>query len=57
MVHSKEIAVRGGARPAAPSWPGSVFDIVFVFTRRVEGWNFAQVRQVLLAGDSTKPIS
>jgi hypothetical protein len=34
-----------------------VFDIVFVFTRRVEGWNFAQVRQVLLAGDSTKPIS
>jgi hypothetical protein len=43
--------------PPPTSWPDSVFDIVFVFTRSDNGWNLAQVPQVLLAGDSTHPIS
>jgi len=43
--------------PPPPSWPDSVFDIVFVFTRSGNGWNFTQVPQELLAGDSTTPIS
>jgi hypothetical protein len=43
--------------PPPASWPSSVFDIVFVFTRNGNGWNVAQVPQELLAGDSTTPIS
>jgi hypothetical protein len=39
------------------SWPDSVFDTVFVFTCSDSGWNFAQVPQMLLAGDSTEPIA
>ena len=36
--------------PPPTSWPGSVFNIVFVFTRSGNGWNFTQVPQELLAG-------
>jgi hypothetical protein len=45
------------APPPPTSWPSSVFDVVFVFTRSGNGWNFTQVPQELLAGDSTTPIS
>jgi len=50
----------GGVTPKPPgSWPGSRFDIVYVFTRAAggSGWAFAQVPQMLLAGDSPSPIS
>jgi hypothetical protein len=48
----------GKVTPKPPkSWPGSRFDMVFVFTRSGSGWDFAQVPQMLLAGDSAKPFS
>jgi hypothetical protein len=48
----------GAVTPTPPQdWPGGRFDMVYVFTRNGDGWNFAQVPQVLLAGDSTKPIA
>jgi len=37
-------------------WPGSRFDIVWIFDRQGNGWSFAQVPQCLLSGDSPKPI-
>ncbi|QUQ64020.1 hypothetical protein [Kutzneria sp. CA-103260] len=46
-----------GVTPAAPtSWPDDRFDVVWVFTRDGGGWRFAQVPQMLLGGDSDKPI-
>lgn len=43
--------------PAVPtSWPGDRFDVVWVFTRKGNGWQFSQVPQELLAGDLTTPI-
>jgi len=47
----------GAISPAPPkTWPGDRFDIVYVFTRNGTGWDFTQVPQLLLAGDSTTPI-
>ncbi|GAB2540831.1 hypothetical protein [Nocardia heshunensis] len=47
----------GTVTPTPPkSWPDDRFDIVYVFTRSGAGWNFTQVPQVLLAGDSPTPI-
>jgi broad specificity phosphatase PhoE len=39
-------------------WPGSRFDLVWVFDRTNGSlqWNFAQVPQLLLPGDSSNPI-
>jgi len=40
-------------------WPGSRFDLVWIFDRRntTPGWDFAQVPQLLLSGDSEAPIA
>ncbi|MEU7146040.1 histidine phosphatase family protein [Nocardia sp. NPDC046473] len=47
----------GAVDPAPPkSWPGERFDMVYVFTRRGDGWGFTQVPEILLAGDSPTPI-
>jgi hypothetical protein len=49
----------GTVKPAVPQhWPGSRFDIVWVFTRQGDGsWAFTQVPQLLLAGDETSVIT
>jgi hypothetical protein len=47
----------GLAGPRVPSvWPGDRFDMVFVFTRIGKTWSFAQVPQLVLAGDSATPF-
>lgn len=51
------IAHLGPVTPKPPTtWPGSRFDVVYVFDRHGEGWKFSQVPQLLLAGDSPHPI-
>jgi broad specificity phosphatase PhoE len=48
-----------GNRTTCPQhWSGSRFDLVWVFDRQsaTGGWSFAQVPQMLLSGDSAKPI-
>ena len=48
--------------PAAPKiWPGNRYDIVWVFVKTTTsngqtGYRFSQVPQLLLPGDSSKPI-
>lgn len=38
-------------------WPGDRFDMVFVFTRTASTWTFAQIPQLLLAGDRATPFT
>jgi hypothetical protein len=38
-------------------WPDERFDIVWVLDRDGERWKFSQLPQMLLAGDSEKPIT
>jgi hypothetical protein len=48
-----------GDAGAAPHWLYERYDVVWAFDRRGEGrnsWSFAQVPQLLLAGDSAEPI-
>ena len=40
----------------APKWPGDRFDMVWLFTWSGNQYQFTQVAQLLLAGDSDKPI-
>ena len=50
--------IRGGADGIPPSWPGHRFDLVWVFDLQGNGtWSFAQAPQLLLPGDSSKPIA
>jgi hypothetical protein len=52
------VANLGSVSPTPPSrWDSSRFDVVWVFTRGGTGWTFSQVPQLLLAGDSSSPIS
>ena len=37
-------------------WPSHRFDMVFVFTRTGRTWSFAQVPQLVLAGDVATPL-
>jgi hypothetical protein len=49
--------ILGNSTTCPQKWPGSRFDLVWVFDRQIEsGWSFAQVPQMLLSGDSAQPI-
>jgi broad specificity phosphatase PhoE len=49
--------IRGRADGVPPVWPGHRFDLVWVFDLMGDGtWSFAQTPQLLLPGDSPKPI-
>jgi broad specificity phosphatase PhoE len=51
------VLIRGRADGVPPVWPGHCFDLVWVFDLNADGtWSFAQAPQLLLPGDSAKPI-
>jgi hypothetical protein len=51
------IAALGKVSPAPPSsWPDARYDMVWVFAGGPSSWTFSQVPQLLLAGDSSKPL-
>ena len=40
-----------------PKWPGHVYGLVWVFDLQPSGvWSFAQVPELVMPGDSAKPI-
>jgi len=47
-----------GNQSCPQKWPGERFDLVWVFARSAPAspWQFTQVPQLVLSGDSTKPI-
>ena len=47
----------GNSTTCPQKWPGHRFDIVWVFDRKHAAWSFAQVPQMVLAGDSTELIA
>ena len=52
------ISALPGVTPAPPpSWPSSRYDLIYVLTRDGDQWCFAQVAQMLLAGDGPAPNS
>ena len=49
--------ILGRADGVPPVWPGHRFDLVWVFDLQGDGtWSFAQTPQLLLPGDSARPI-
>jgi broad specificity phosphatase PhoE len=43
--------------PAPPSeWPDDRFDVVWTFTKTADGWQFAQLPELVLPGDRPDPI-
>lgn len=51
-------AIVGNDTTCPQKWNGSRFDLVWVLDAKAGGgWNFAQVPQLLLSGDSDKPIT
>ena len=51
--------ILGNSTTCPQKWPGSRFDLVWLFDRPSvsRDWSFAQVPQLLLAGDSADPIT
>jgi len=56
--HEKISDIASALHPVTPSppaaWPGDRFDIVWTFKPDSTGWTFAQIPQLLLAGDSAR---
>ena len=51
-------SIRGGANGIPPVWPGHRYDLVWVFDLNADGtWSFMQAPELLLPGDSAKPIA
>jgi hypothetical protein len=52
-------AIVGNDTTCPQKWPGDRFDMVWVFDRKPSGsgWDFSQVPQLLLSGDSNAPIA
>jgi hypothetical protein len=52
-------AIVGNSTTCPQKWPGDRFDLVWVFDRKPSGsgWDFSQVPQLLLSGDSKEPIT
>lgn len=50
-------AILGNSATVPQTWPGSRFDLVWVFDRQGAVWSFSQVPQLVLSGDSNQPIS
>jgi hypothetical protein len=49
--------IRGGADGVPPSWPGHVYDLVWVLDLQPSGaWSFTQVPELVMSGDSDKLI-
>jgi hypothetical protein len=51
-----QIPRRPGEPPDRYRWPGTRFDVIFVFERDGDQYRFQQVPQLLLDGDSPDPI-
>ena len=51
-------AILGNETTCPQKWPDSQFDLVWLLDRRTtgQGWDFAQVSQMLLSGDSAEPV-
>jgi hypothetical protein len=48
----------GNSTTCPQKWPNSRFDVVWILDQKAGGgWNFEQAPQLLLAGDSDKPIT
>ena len=55
---SKIVEHLGTVDPLPPAhWPEDRYDMVWTFTRDGDRWRFAQVPQLLLAGDQPEPIA
>ncbi|MGH6797757.1 MAG: hypothetical protein ACREDI_05180, partial [Roseiarcus sp.] len=49
--------IRGSADGVPPRWPGHRFDLVWVFDLETSrAWSFTQLPELVMPGDSTKPI-
>ncbi|HEY3622435.1 MAG TPA: histidine phosphatase family protein [Roseiarcus sp.] len=49
--------IRGGADGVPSYWPADRFDLVWVFDLQASGaWSFTQVPELVMPGDSAKPI-
>jgi hypothetical protein len=49
--------IRGSADGIPPRWPADHFDLVWVFDFQASGaWSFTQVPELVMPGDSAKPI-
>jgi len=49
-------AILGNSTTAPQHWPGKRFDMVWVFDLKNGAWTFRQTPQLVLFGDSDKPI-
>jgi hypothetical protein len=59
-IAQRIVATSPPKQPIPSKWPGDRFDVVWIFDAPAssgERWGFTQVPEMLLAGDSDKPIS
>jgi hypothetical protein len=49
--------IRGGSDGVPPKWPGHVYDLIWVLDLQASGdWSFTQIPELVMPGDSEKPI-